>query len=102
MSRDDDTPSGEIKAAITLMRGGIANEGTSDRARCQLVGSGRREVGIAEAPKDAKVLEIGRAAVKNAIGQAILDSGGRATVEEVGGCGERLSPVGRRHRRMDK
>ena len=59
MSGVENSISGEIQAPITFVIGGIAEEHTKGGARRELVGSSSREVRVAGASKDPKVI-VGR------------------------------------------
>lgn len=56
MSRDDDFVCREVKAAVTLMVRGVAEEDAHGGADCELVGSRGRQVGVAFEAEDAKVI----------------------------------------------
>ena len=94
MARDDNTPRGDIKAAIAFVRGGVAKKDTGCRMGSQLVLCGGDEVGIAKTTKDTKVIKVGVGTIEDAIGRAAMDSRRWPTVEKIGAGGERLSPIG--------
>ena len=59
-------------------------------------------VWVAETPKYPQVRVVRRGVVEQRIRNGIADSIGGAPIEQIGCRGETLSPVGRRHVRMDQ
>ena len=102
MSRDDYATRGEVETAITLMGRGISKEHAGGRARCQLVASCGGHVRVIEAPEDTKEGVVWWRAVQQREVNAILDGRAWAPIQEIGGHTEGLSPIRRRHVRMDK
>ena len=102
MSRDDYTTCGEVETTITLMGREISKEHAGGRARRQLVASCGGHVRVTEAPKDTKEGVVWWRAVHQREGNAILDGRAWVPIQEIGGHTEGLSPIRRRHVRMDK
>ena len=60
MTGDNDTTREKIVTPIPLMVRRVSEEDATSRTRCELVRCGGREVGVASAPKDSKVIIGGR------------------------------------------
>jgi hypothetical protein len=67
MTGDEDTMRGKVIASIPLMIRGVPKEDTTSRVRCKLVRCSGREVRVASAPKDSKVIIGGRGAKESEV-----------------------------------
>ena len=84
VSRDENSISGEIQAPITFVIGGIAEEHTKGGARRELVGSSSREVRVADASEDPKVI-VGRGFPEEGeVGSTMGKGFGGETIQKVG------------------
>ena len=92
MVRDDDPHVGRV----------VTEEDTGCRARGKLVFGSGSHVGIAQIAEDAKVSVVGRLAIEQLIGNAVVNNGGGTPVEEVGRRGKGLDPVFGRHASMNE
>lgn len=90
---DDDTFRGEVETAISFVRGRIAEKNTGRRAWSKFVGSSGGHVGIAKTAEDTEVAILGRGAMEQLVGDGVMDGRGRASVQEIGGCGKHLGPI---------
>jgi hypothetical protein len=93
MARNEDSVGGEVKTPITLMVGRVTEEDTTRGARGKLMRSSGREIGVASAPKDTKMVVRGMDAEESEVRGGVGNRLGGETVEQVGGSGEGLSPV---------
>ena len=66
MTGDNDTTRRKVIAPIPLMIRRVPKKDATSRTRCELVRCGGREVGVASAPKDSKVIIGGRGVPKRA------------------------------------
>ena len=97
MTGGNDTTRRKVIAPIPLMIRRVPKKDATSRTRCELVRCGGREVGVASAPKDSKVIIGGRGGAKESevrCGSANR-LGGKA-IEQVGGCVQSLNPEARR------
>ena len=93
MARNEDSVGGEVKTPITLMVGRVTEEDTTRGARGKLMRSNGREIGVASAPKDTKMVVRGMDAEESEVRGGVGNRLGGETVEEIGGSAEGLSPV---------
>ena len=87
---------GKIITPIPLMVRIVFEEDATSRTRCELVRCGGRDVGIAGAPKDSKVIIGARGGKESKVRCRSANCLGRKTVEEVGGDVQGLYPEARR------
>jgi hypothetical protein len=92
MSGDKNPTRGEIVAAVPLMVRGVTKEHTTCRARCELMRSNGSKIQVASAPEDMKVSVSGRSTEESVMRSRSRRSGGRKTVEKVGGGVKALCP----------
>ena len=92
--RDDDTVGGEVEAPVALVIGRIANENAQRRTRGEFVRSGGGEVGVAGAPESPKVMVGGESAIESEKRSAHVQGLGWETIDEEGGGGKGIGPVG--------
>jgi hypothetical protein len=86
---------GENVAAVPLMVRGVTKEHTVCRARCELMRSSGSKIQVASAPEDTKVSVSGRGIEESAVRSQSGVSGGRKTIEKVGGGVKALCPEAR-------
>jgi len=96
MTGDEDTMRGKVIAPIPLMIRGVPKEDTTSRARCKLVRCSGREVRVASAPKDSKVIIGGRGAKESEVRCGSANRLGGKAIEQVGGCVQSLNLEARR------
>jgi hypothetical protein len=101
MTRDDDAMGEKIETPVPLVIRGIYEEKTTGGSRGKFVRSGGRGVAIASAPEDSKVLIGGGGAEEGEKRSGMGRLGGK-TIEEVGDCVQRLSPVAGGKRSLKK
>ena len=97
MPRNNDSVGREVKAALSFMVSGVAQEDAQGGARGEFVGGCGRQVGIAFATEDSKVRISRRCAKEGKMRHGEAKSLGRQNVNQRSGCGEGLNPVGGRH-----
>jgi hypothetical protein len=95
MSGYKNSTGGEIVVAVPLMVRGVTKEHTTCRARCKLMRSSGSKIQVASAPKDLKVSVSGRGTEESMVRSRSGRSGGRKTVEKVGGGVKALYPEAR-------
>jgi hypothetical protein len=93
VARDDDPIGVEIKASITLVIRGVAEEDAQGGPRGQLVRSSGGEIWIAGASKGPEVMIGGKGAMESEKRGAHVQSFGGEAIDEVGGCGESIGPI---------
>jgi hypothetical protein len=71
---------------------GVTKEHTTGRARCELMSSSGSKIRVASAPGDTKVSVSGRGTEESVVRSPSGRSGGRKTVEKVGGGVKTLGP----------
>jgi hypothetical protein len=86
---------GEIVAAVPLMVRGVTKEHTTCRVRCKLMRSSGSKIRVASAPEDTKVSVGGRGTEESVVRCRSGRSGGRKTVEKIGGGVKALCPEAR-------
>ena len=96
MTRDEDTMRGKVIAPIPLMIRRVPKKDATSRMRCELVRCGVREVGVASAPKDSKVIIGGRGAKESEVRCGSANRLGGKAIEQVGGGVHSLSTKARR------
>ena len=96
MTGDNDTTREKIVTPIPLMVRRVSEEDATSRTRCELVRCGGREVGVASAPKDSKVIIGGRGAKESEVRCGSANRLGGKAIEQVGGGVQSLSPEVRR------
>ena len=96
MTGNNDTTRRKVIAPIPLMIRRVPKEDATSRTRCELVRCGGREVGVASAPKDSKVIIGGRGAKESKMRCMGANRLGRKAIEQVGGGVQSLSPKARR------
>ena len=87
---------GKIITPISLMVRRVFEEDATSRTRCELVRCGGRDVGIAGAPKDSKVIIGARGGKESKVRCRSANRLGRKAIGQVGGGMQSLSPVARR------
>jgi len=98
MARDDDPVGGEIKAAITFVIRGITKKDAQSRARSKLMWGSGSEIRIAGTPKDPK-FAVGRVSgMEDEVGCGQTQRLSGKTVDQIGGSGKSVHPIGGRHR----
>jgi len=97
MTGDDDAVCGEVEAPVALVVKRIANKGAQGRSWSELVRSGGGEVGVAGAPKSPKVMVGGESAMESEKRSAHVQGLGWETIDEEGGGGKGIGPVGGGH-----
>jgi hypothetical protein len=95
MLGDKNPTRGENVAAVPLMVRGVTKEHTTCRVRCEHVRSSGSKVRVASAPEDTKVSVSGRGTEESVVRSRSGRSGGRKTVEKLGGCVKALCPKAR-------
>lgn len=96
VSGDENSISGEIQAPISFVIGGIAEEHTKGGARRELVGSSSREVRVAGASEDPKMI-VGRGFPEEGeVGSTVGKGFGGETIQKVGRSLEAFNPIGSR------
>ena len=96
MTGDNDTTRRKVIAPILLMIRRVPKEDATSRTRCELVRCGGREVGVASAPKDSKVIIGGRGAKESEVRCGSANCPGRKAIEQVVSCVRSLSLEARR------
>ena len=96
MTGDNDTTRRKVIAPIPLLIRGVPKKDATSRTRCELVRCGGREVGVASAPKDSKVIIGGRGAKESKMRCMGANRLGRKAIGQVGGGVQSLSPEARR------
>ena len=96
MTGDNNTTRRKIITPIPLMVRRVPKKDATSRMRCELVRCGGREVGVASAPKDSKVIIGGRGAKESEVRCGSANRLGGKAIEQVGGCVQSLNPEARR------
>jgi hypothetical protein len=99
---DDDSVCGEVKAAITLVMRGVAEERTQGGARSKFVGGGGGEIRIAGTAKRAQIVIGGKSAMEGKVRSAHAKGFGGEAIDDEGGSGKSINPVGRGHGGLEK
>jgi hypothetical protein len=102
MSGDKNPMSGEIVAAVPLMVRGVTKEHTTCGVRSELMRSSGSKIRVASAPEDTKVSVSGRGTEESVVRSRSERSGGRKTVEKVGGGVKALGPEARGQGGLDQ
>jgi len=96
MTGDNDTTRRKVIAPIPLMIRRVPKKDATSRTRCELVRCGGREVGVASAPKDSKVIIGGRGAKESKVRCGSANRLGGKAIEQVCGGVQSLSAEARR------
>jgi hypothetical protein len=97
MARDDDPVGGEIKAAIAFVIRGITKKDAQSRARSKFMWGSGSEIRIASTPKNPKFV-VGRVSgMEGEVRCRQTQRLGGKTVDQIGGSGKSVHPIGGRH-----
>jgi hypothetical protein len=99
---DDYSVCGEVKAAITLVIRGVAEERTQGRAGSKFVRGGGSEIRIAGASKRVQVVIGGKSAMEGKVGSAHAKGFGGETIDDEGGGDKGINPVMGGHGGLEK
>ena len=96
MARDDDTITGEIHAAITLVVRRVAEKNASTRPGSEFVGHGGGGVRVAKATKDTQGRVIRVGVMEGKIWRGSANGFGGEAIKDVSGVMKRFYPKARR------
>jgi hypothetical protein len=102
MSGNKNPTRGKIVVAVPPMVKGVTKEHTTYRARCELMRSSGSKIRVGSAPEDTKVSVSGRGTEESVVRSWSGRSGGRKTVEKVGGGVKALCPEAWGQRGLDQ
>jgi hypothetical protein len=93
VSRDHDVVSGKISVAIPFVVRGIADEDTPGGMRSKLMRAYRGQIGVADTPKDSKMLVGRRCVVEGGVRVGGSDGFCWKMVQQICGGMEALYPI---------
>ena len=98
----DDPVGGEVEAPVALVIRGVPQKHAQRGAGGKFVGCGGGEVGVAGAPEGPEIMVRRESAIEGEEWGAHVESFGGEAVDEVGGGGESIGPVGWGHRCLEE
>ena len=94
MTRDDQSVGREVKAAVSFMMSRVSQKNTHGGLGRKFVAGCSRQVGVAFATEDAKMIIGGRSPKKGMVRGGGSNRLGGQNVDEVGGCLQGFDPEG--------